>query len=108
MTLLTEIPNNKNQLPDKFEYDSTSLQWPPWEQKKVAIVRGGRCSEVSNKSQCNDFLSTGAKKSARCREVAASRGSTVLFKKAGTFYTIYSFHIFLQTQCKFIMIKQTL
>ena len=94
MTLLTEIPNNKNQLPDKFEYDWTSLQWPPWEQKKVSIVRGGRCSEVSNKSQCNDFLSTGTKKSGCRREMATNRGSTVLFKKAGTFYTMYSFHFF--------------
>ena len=71
-----------------------SLQWPPWEQKKVAIVRGGRCSEVSNKSQCNDFLSTRTKKSGCCREMATNRGSTVLFKKAGTFYTMYSFHFF--------------
>ena len=60
----------------------------------MAIVRGGRCSEVSNKSQCNDYLSTGTKKSGRCREVATSRGSTVLFKKAGTFYTMIQFPFF--------------
>ena len=41
-----------------------------------------------------DFLSTGTKKSGRSREVAISRGSAVLFNKAGTFYTMYSFHFF--------------
>ena len=54
------------------------------------------------------FCPLGPKESGCCREMATSRGSTVLFKKAGTFYTVYSFHFFLQTQYKFIMIKQTL
>ena len=48
-------------------YSWTSLQWPPWgspspRRRKWPLLRGGRCREVLNKSQCMDFLSAGTKK----------------------------------------------
>ena len=50
-------------------YSWTSLQRPPWVQKK-----SGHCKdeavrrEVFNKSQCMDFLSAGTKKSGLCQQ----------------------------------------
>ena len=54
----------------QHSYSWTSLQQPPLERKKVAIVTGGCCREFLNKGQCMDFLSAGRKKGGRFREVA--------------------------------------
>ena len=53
----------------QHSYSWTSLQQPPWEWQKVAIVKDGCCREFLNKGQCADFLSAGTKKGGRCREV---------------------------------------
>ena len=53
----------------QHSYSWTSLQQPPWERKKLAIVKDGCCREFLNKGQCMDFLSTGTKKGGGCREV---------------------------------------
>ena len=71
----------------------TSLQWPPWGQKKSSHCKDVAVrKEVLNKSQCMDFLSAGTKKSGRfqqqrilscCqREVPVSRGSTAFYLSA--------------------------
>ena len=62
-----------------YRYSWTSLQWPPWGQKKVLIVERWPlfCREVLNKSQCMDFLSAGMKKSGRRRKVDINRGLTL-------------------------------
>ena len=53
----------------QHSYSWTSLQQPPWERKKLAIVKDGCCRQFLNKGQCADFLSTGTKKGGGCREV---------------------------------------
>ena len=53
----------------QHSYSWTSLQQPPWEWKKLAIVKDGCCRQFLNKGQCTDFLSTGTKKGGGCREV---------------------------------------
>ena len=53
----------------QHSYSWTSLQQPPWEWKKLAIVKDGCCRQFLNKGQSADFLSTGTKKGGGCREV---------------------------------------
>ena len=53
----------------QHSYSWTSLQQPPWERKKLAIVKDGCCRQFLNKGQCMDFLSTGTKKGGGCWEV---------------------------------------
>ena len=53
----------------QHSYSWTSLQQPPWEWKKLAIIKDGFCREFLNKGQCADFLSTGTKKGGGCWEV---------------------------------------
>ena len=53
----------------QHSYSWTSLQQPPWERKKLAIVKDGCCRQFLNNGQCMDFLSTGMKKGGGCREV---------------------------------------
>ena len=106
MTLLTEIPKNKNQLPFWIQLNLSKAA-------TLGTEESGHCKEVVvverfQTSRMYGFFVRRDQKIGHCREVTVSRGSTVLFKKAGTFYTVYSFYVFLQTQYKFIMIKQML
>ena len=64
-TILIRIQSNAsmwNQNAKQHSYSWTSLQQPPWERKKVAIVKDGCYREFLNKGQCTDFLSARKKK----------------------------------------------